>query len=300
MDNYSKGKIICFGEVLWDMLPNGAKPGGAPLNVAIHLLRQGQSPLLISKIGNDSLGGDLMDFLTESGLNIDLIQMDERLPTSQVLVRLDEKKNASYEICEPVAWDNIQVNPKNLEAAADAGLIIFGTLASRNKKSRDTLFQILENTKANRLLDVNLRPPYDQSEIVKDLLFKADFAKLNDDELSIIASWNNKKGDEKELIQYISEVYSCPTICVTRGENGAALFMDNTLYEHPGFKVNAVDTVGAGDSFLASLIASLIKQFTPEKALETACATGAYVASQNGAVPQYSEKEINKIIFSAT
>ncbi|HKI87948.1 MAG TPA: carbohydrate kinase, partial [Draconibacterium sp.] len=278
------------------MLPTGPKPGGALLNVAIHLIRQGRSPRLASKIGNDKLGWDLIQFITEAGLDQRLIQVDETLPTSQVIIHLDEKKNATYEICEPVAWDNILLNREMLETTEKADLVIFGSLASRNKTTRETLFQLLEKTRAKRMLDVNLRPPYDKPEVINEMLRKADFIKLNNDELTVIAGWHKQKGTEPELIQWISEYFKCPAVCVTRGENGAALFLENKLYEHRGFKVKAVDTVGAGDSFLASLIANLAKDESPQKALEYACATGAFVASQKGAVPGYSEKEINSII----
>ena len=288
--------IVCFGEVLWDMLPTGAKPGGAPLNAAIHLEKQGVKPMLISKIGTDNNGKKLIDFLEKAELNTSTIQKDSELPTSEVLVHLDKNKNATYEICEPVAWDNITINPEIENTAKTADLIIYGSLASRNKTTRDTLFYILENSDATRLVDINLRAPYDNREWIEELLFISDFAKLNDDELIKIAGWNNKSGNENELINWFSNHFKCPTVCVTRGENGAILFINNTFYSHPGFKVNAVDTVGAGDSFLASLVATLSKNIHPQKALERACATGAFVASQAGAVPNYSEKIIDTII----
>ena len=288
--------IICFGEVLWDKLPTGAKPGGAPLNVAIHLKKQGGNPRLISKIGNDLDGKKLIGFLKNSGLATNLIQVDEHLPTSEVLVHLDENKNASYEICEPVAWDNIQRNKEIEKVSAGSDLIIYGSLASRNQTTRETLFKLLESSKATRLLDVNLRPPYNKPDVVEKLLFMSDFIKLNDDELRIIASWNNKPGNETELIHWLADYYGCSTVCVTRGANGAALIIENEIYEQPGFKINTVDTVGAGDSFLASLVANFAKNLPPQKTLEFACATGAFVASQKGAVPEYSEKEIEKII----
>lgn len=291
--------ILCFGEVLWDMLPTGAKPGGAPLNVAIHLKKQGLNPILISKIGNDKDGKNLLDFLSESGVNTDTIQKDNILTTSKVLVHLDKDKNATYEICEPVAWDNIQINETNKNAATTADLIIFGSLASRNQTTRATLFQFLESSKATRLLDVNLRPPFDKPGAVKKLLQKSDFIKLNNDELTTIAGWNNKWGNETELIKWLAKFYNCKIICVTRGANGAILFIENKIYKHPGFKVDAMDTVGAGDSFLASLVAKLSKNIDPRKALEFACATGAFVASQKGAVPNYSEKDIDQIINSS-
>ncbi len=288
--------VICFGEVLWDMLPSGAKPGGAPLNVAIHLKKQGINPTLISKVGSDGNGDNLIEFLKSSGLKTDIIQKDTKLPTSEVLVHLDENKNATYEICEPVAWDNILINPEIINLAKTADLIIYGSLASRNKTTRNTLFNILEESSATRLVDINLRAPYDNREWIEELLHISDFAKLNDDELMKIAGWNNRTGNEEELIRWFSDHFKCPTVCVTRGANGAILFIKNNFYSHSGFTINAVDTVGAGDSFMASLVVNLSKNIHPEKALEKACATGAFVASQNGAVPHYSGKEVEKII----
>jgi fructokinase len=296
MQNEKYNNIICFGEVLWDMLPTGAMPGGAPLNVAIHLKKQGMNPVLISRVGTDKLGEELNDFLKKERVNTDFVQVDNNLDTSQVLVHLDEKRNATYEICEPVAWDNIQFTGEIKEKSKQADLIIYGSLASRNKTTRATLFSILENTKATRLVDINLRAPYDNREWIEELLKVSDFAKLNDDELRKIAGWNNVTGNETELTRWLSDFYKSSTVCVTRGDNGAILYSGGTIFEHPGFKVTVADTVGAGDSFLASLVRSLSRNDNPEKALEIACATGAFVASQSGAVPGYSEKEINGII----
>ncbi len=298
MQARSYKNIICYGEILWDMLPTGAVPGGAPLNVAIHLKKKGENPVLISKKGEDEDGDRLFQFITEAGLNGEFIQTDDKLPTSKVLIHLDKNRNATYEICEPVAWDNINWNNEIKKIAGEAELIIFGSLASRNIITRKTLLEMLDSTDAIRLLDVNLRPPYDNNEWIEKLLHLSDFVKLNDDELVKIASWNNKSGKTLKLLEWFSEFYQCPEICVTRGANGAILYTENTIYEHPGFKVNAVDTVGAGDSFLASLIANLSKNEHPQKALEHACATGAFVASQMGAVPNYTETDIQKIISS--
>lgn len=296
MKNQQYKNIICFGEVLWDMLPSGAKPGGAPLNVAIHLNKQGLNPLLISKIGNDKEGEELNTFLHDSGINTDLIQIDKQLPTSQVLVHLDKNKNATYEICEPVAWDNIEVTPEIDNALKSVDLIIYGSLASRNKTTRETLLYLLKNSNATRLVDINLRSPYDKREWIEELLQISDFAKLNNDELKRIAEWNGINGDEPELTKWLAGFYQCETVCVTRGENGAIIYSDGELFEHPGFKVLVADTVGAGDSFLASLVSSLSENKSTQQALAKACATGAFVASQNGAVPHYSGNEIEKII----
>jgi fructokinase len=288
--------IICFGEVLWDVLPAGAKPGGAPMNVAIHLKQQGLNPWLVSRTGHDDEGEKLRQFLSDAGINLRYIQHDSSLPTSKVLVHLDKNKNAAYEICEPVAWDNIQLTDDLHKLAADAGLLVFGSLAARNETTRTTLLQLLKDTAAVKFLDVNLRPPYDERGWVETLLNIADFIKLNDDELSRIAGWNNRTGSEAELAMWLSEQYNCPLVCVTRGAKGALLLYEKQLFQHPGFKVEAVDTVGAGDAFLAGLIAKLSEGKLPGQALEFACATGAFVASRNGAVPAYSPEDIKAFL----
>jgi fructokinase len=291
-------QILCIGEILWDNLPSGAKPGGAPMNVALHLNNIGQNVAIASKIGNDDRGQKLVDFLQSSGLNTDLIQVDKDLPTSEVLVHLDQNNNATYEICEPVAWDNLTLTDSLMKKAKESGLIIYGTLASRNSKSRDTLLSLLENG-AVKLIDVNLRKPYDTREIVEMLLLKSDIVKLNDDELITIAQWHNQFSfNEKRMVTWFAEQYNSGMVCVTKGEKGALLYTAGEFYEHPGFKVNAVDTVGAGDAFLAGLIAAIFEGKSYSDALINACATGAFVATQAGATPKYDMDQINQIMYS--
>ncbi|MFA9392747.1 MAG: carbohydrate kinase [Prolixibacteraceae bacterium] len=288
--------ILCVGEVLWDRLPSGAKPGGAPMNVALHLNGIGQNVSIVSRIGNDSSGTALKLFLEKSGLSTEYLQVDQSLLTSEVVVHLDEKNNASYEICEPVAWDNLELSNALLKKVQDSGLIIYGTLASRNLNSKKTILRLLEGD-AVKLMDVNFRKPYDSQEVVEDLLAKTDIVKLNEDELVTFAKWHGKQGlDEKSLIKWFVSNYMVEMVCVTKGENGALLYFKNEFYEHPGFKINAVDTVGAGDAFLAGLIASLLNKKEPADALAFACATGAFVATKVGATPSYNLIEINSIL----
>ncbi len=291
-------RILCIGEILWDNLPSGAKPGGAPMNVALHLNRVGQQAAVASKIGNDEQGKKLLNFLKTSGLKTDLVQVDDSWPTSEVLVHLDANNNATYEICEPVAWDNITLTESLSKTAKESGLIIYGSLASRNTETRNTVLNLLEND-ALKLIDVNLRKPYDTSEIVEMLIRKSDVVKLNDDELRVFGQWNEiQLQDEKSLIKWFADKYNSKMVIVTKGDKGAILFADGEFFEHPGFKVNAVDTVGAGDAFLAGLIAALYEGKTNEKALEFACATGSFVASKAGATPEYNRFEIEHLIIS--
>ncbi len=288
-------KVLCVGEVLWDMLPGGAIPGGAPMNVAIHLRRFGIDVSMASRIGADVSGSKLREFIEASGLSSFNIQTDDNLQTSKVLVHLDAGKNATYEICEPVAWDNIELTDSLKAKAADAGLIIFGTLASRNEQTRKTILELLEYD-GLKLVDINLRQPYNKKKTVETMLQKADIAKLNDEEIVVIAQWHNKhKHDHKSLIRWIAAEYNCKMVVVTRGNHGAIAYKDGAFFDHPGFRVKAVDTVGSGDAFLAGFVASLLNGKSTDEALQFACATGAFVATQAGGTPDYSINQIFEV-----
>ena len=174
--------------------------------------------------------------------------------------------------------------------------MIYGSLASRNQETRNTLLTLLEND-AVKLIDVNFRKPYDKQDVVELLLEKTDIVKLNDDELLVFARWHNKTTDnEKELVKWFVSKYNVQMVCVTKGEKGALLYNEGEFYEHSGFKVNAVDTVGAGDAFLAGIVAALLQKTQPQDALAFACATGAFVASKAGATLKCDMNEIKRIM----
>ncbi len=288
--------ILCIGEALWDVMPGNRKPGGAPLNVALHLTRQGNSVNIVSGVGNDQNGMELIEFIENTGLNTSYIQIDESLPTSEVIVKLNEKGNATFEIKEPVAWDALKFTSDLKNLSVNAGVIVYGTLASRNRSSRATIINTLTK-EAIKIIDVNIRLPYTNPAIVRELLNYADIAKLNQDELHIIASWDEKSSvNDSELMEWIALKYNLEMVCVTRGENGAIIYSDHSFYEHPGFKVEVADTIGTGDAFLAGLISSLLNEESVKNSLEFASATGALVASRFGATPSYRAEDIKTII----
>lgn len=289
-------QILCIGEILWDRLPSGAKPGGAPLNVALHLHSMGEEVFIASRIGYDAPGKQLRSFIANSGLSTELFQVDEKLPTSEVIVHFDENNDPVFDICEPVAWDNIEPTQALVARAERSGVFIFGSLASRNAKTRTTLMKILD-CDAIKFFDVNLRMPHYTREVVKDLLAKTDMVKLNDDELIVVSEWHNKqKLGERSIIKWLADHYDIVMVCITKGAEGAVLYYNGIFYEHRGYKVNVVDTVGAGDAFLAGIVRSLLNKATPEDSLKFACATGALVASKAGATPSYNIKQIRRII----
>ncbi len=289
-------KTLCFGEVLWDMLPSGAKPGGAPMNVALHLHRIGADVGLVARVGNDYLGEKLLDFMQDFGLDTSLVQVDNELDTSQVIVHLDDNKNATYEICENVAWDNVDATDEALAFSKEAGVFVYGTLASRFEKTRQTLLSLLQITGAYKVVDVNLRAPYTDQVVVDELLHKADLIKVNDEELPLIASWHKVSGNDHQLMEWMANFYNANAVCVTKGADGADLYMDSEFVTHPGFKIQLADSVGAGDAFLGGLISAIIEGKSPEDAITYACAVGAFVASKEGATPDYNHSEIEQIL----
>ncbi len=288
-------KILCIGEVLWDMLPTGAKPGGAPMNVALHLKNIGLNVQIASRVGNDEQGRKLIEFLKESGLSTSLIQIDDQLPTSEVLVNLDNKDQASYTICEPVAWDAILFTPELEKAANESDVLIYGSLASRNSVTSDTIMKCIDRVDF-KIIDVNLRPPYDKQDIVEPLIARANFVKLNDDEMREIGKWNNLTDKSEEyLMSWLGEKLNIDTICMTKGPVGSVLLNKGEFHKHSGYRVETKDSVGAGDAFLAGFISAYLQDNDPIKALDFASATGAYVASKEGATPDYDLEQINSI-----
>ncbi|MHC1777115.1 MAG: carbohydrate kinase [Lentimicrobium sp.] len=291
------GQILCFGEVLWDNLPSGAVPGGAPMNVALHLKRFGINSFIASSVGNDEKGHNLVVFMENSGMDTHLVQRHETLATSEVKVWLNDQNNASFEICEPVAWDDIQLTPELLNAARNSAAIVFGSLASRNAATRNTLSALLE-LDLIKILDVNLRAPFNRREVVEPLLKRADIVKLNDEELVIIASWFSLSGSTAQLATQLYKILSLATLMVTRGDKGALLIHNNETFEHNGYKVKVADTVGSGDAFLAGFLAAYADGKNMDTAITEACAIGAFVATQHGATPEYNRSILS--IFTAS
>lgn len=289
-------KISCFGEVLWDIFPTHKKIGGAPLNVALRLKTMGIDTTIITKVGNDDLGNHIASYILEKGLSIDTVQKDQEYKTGEVLVILDTEGTASYEISRPVAWDFIENTEALKKEVAISDAFIYGSLAARNDVSRKTLFQLLELTKF-KILDVNLRPPHYDAALLLELMQKADFIKLNDEELHEICTYFNiQENTIEDQVKAIAKHTGTSQICITKGRKGATLFYNNNFYNNSGYKVKVVDTVGAGDSFLATLISKLIQQIDPQTAIDYACAIGAMVAGSQGANPVFTDEEIQAFI----
>lgn len=290
-------KAVCFGEILYDVFPDRERIGGAPLNVASRLSGLGISTEMISKVGDDEKGEKLIAYLESKNIKTENISKDPNFPTGVVNVKLSESGSATYEIAHPVAWDKIEISKAIKNTVKNADAFIFGSLICRDEVSRKTLYELLPEAKY-RIFDINLRPPYYEKEVLEKLMEQADFIKFNDDELFEIAEMMGSKHNSLEQnLHFISEKTHTKTICVTKGRHGAVLLKDGVRYYNSGFKVKVKDTVGAGDSFLASLIAGLLKEEEPQGTLDFACAVGALVAGKEGANPEISRDNIKKFMF---
>ena len=279
-------KIICFGEVLFDVFPTHRKIGGAPLNVALRMASLGINAQIISRVGNDEIGKELLHFIKENGVATDTIQVDENLSTGEVIVQLNDKGSASYTINYPVAWDKIEVTSVAKNAIANADAMVFGSLVCRDLVSHQTLLDLM-NLAKYKIFDVNLRAPFYTKELLIELMNKADFIKFNDDELYEISEYMNSPYNSLEQnIHFIAEQTNTKHICVTKGSHGAVLYYNDTMYYNSGYKIEVVDTVGAGDSFLAGLLTQLLTGNDTQFAVNYACALGALVAQKEGANPK--------------
>ncbi|APS37732.1 fructokinase [Salegentibacter agarivorans] len=290
-------KAVCFGEILYDVFPDRERIGGAPLNVASRLSGLGILTEMISKVGDDEKGEKLISYLESKNIKTENISKDPNFTTGVVNVKLSESGSATYEIAHPVAWDKIEISEAIKNSVKNADAFIFGSLICRDEVSRKTLFELLPEAKY-RIFDINLRPPYYEKEVLEKLMEQADFIKFNDDELFEIAEMMGSKHNSLEQnLHFISEKTNTKTICVTKGRHGAVLLKDGVRYYNSGFKVKVKDTVGAGDSFLASLIAGLLKEEESQNTLDFACAVGALVAGKEGANPEISGDIIKKFMF---
>lgn len=288
---------VCYGEVLWDVFPTHKKIGGAPLNVALRMNSMGVKTNMISRVGTDSNGDEIVSFLKENELNVDEIQIGQEYKTGVVNVMINEKGNAYYDIAYPSAWDKIEKTEGMENLITQADVFVFGSLASRDEVSRETLFSLLNMAKY-KVLDANLRAPYYTNEVLTSLMLQADFIKLNDEELREISSaLDSPYNSFEQNIKFIAEKTNTKQLCVTKGEYGAVLYYNGKFYYNSGYFVKVVDTVGAGDSFLASLLLRLLRGKSPQKALNYACAVGALVAGQEGANPKISGQEIKKFMM---
>jgi fructokinase len=285
-------RVVGLGEALWDFLPVGKQMGGAPLNFAYISLLLGGRAALASRIGADRLGEELERGLSRRGIDVAYLQRDPSLPTGTAKVMLSADGQPNYEIERPVAWDAMEPTSDWKELAQQADAVCFGTLAQRSEQSRKAIAAFLAATRPEcvRIFDVNLRPPFYSRDAIFESIRLATIVKFNEEELAEVSAMSGlpvfpSPSDGRALASRLG----VELICVTRGNRGSLLATPQQAVEHPGFPVQVVDTVGAGDAFAAAVACCWGFDMGLEKISEVANRWAGWVASQHGAMPPIDE-----------
>jgi fructokinase len=282
-----KFKIVGVGEVLWDLLPDGRQTGGAPANFVCHARALGTDAQLVSRVGNDPLGHEILASLDAVNVNTECIAVDAQHSTGTVSVELEDGQ-PRYLIHENVAWDFIEATPRAVAAVQAADAVCFGTLAQRSATSRSAILSLLAAVppESLRILDVNLRLNYFSSRLINESLAFANVLKLNDTELPLLAAMLDLTGDERAQIRQLAERNQLHLVACTRGERGSLLYSEGTWSEHPGNNVEVKDTIGAGDSFTAATVLGLLGEWPLDRINTFANEVAAFVCSRSGATPR--------------
>ena len=291
-------KVICYGEMLWDCFPDMEVAGGAPMNVALHLKQLGLDVKMISRVGRDDHGRNLLDFIKKFELPQDLIQEDTLHPTGKVIVDNTDNENIKYEIVAPSAWDFITLTAEIEQEMSTADAMVFGSLGVRNEVSWNTLYHLVQKSLLT-IFDINLRIPFIDFTKIEILMGHTDILKINEDELVILADHFKIDVGQKDRTDYarsccefLVKRFPIKTICITLGSNGAMIYHHGEITQHGGFKVKVEDTVGSGDAFLSGFVKMYLEGKNPQEILDFACELGAFVATKKGGTPQYKLRDI--------
>lgn len=290
--------IVGLGEVLWDVLPEGKKLGGAPSNFAYHTRQFGYNSVAVSAVGKDKLGDETLAALDEKGLRYVM----PRTPylTGTVQVTLDDNGIPTYDIKENVAWDNIPFTPEIEELARNCRAVCFGSLAQRNIVSRTTICKFLDTMPDGggrlKIFDINLRQNFYTKEVLREALLRCNVLKINDEELVLIGRMFDYPGlDMSNKCWLILGKYNLDMLVLTCGVNGSYVFTPGKVSFQETPRVDVADTVGAGDSFTAAFCSGVLAGMDVADAHRLAVETSAYVCTQSGAMPVIPDYILNKV-----
>lgn len=292
MDNI----VIGMGEALWDMLPDGRKIGGAPANFAWHVAQFGFDSRVVSAVGDDALGQEILDTFDSKKLKYAIEKVS--YPTGTVQVELDSEGVPRYEIKEGVAWDNIPFSPEVEVLARSAKAVCFGSLAQRSVVSRETINRFLDTMPDSagtlKIFDINLRQNFYTKEILHNSFMKCNVLKINDEELVTVSRMFGYPGmDAESKCRALMSDYGLKMLILTCGVNGSYVFGQDSMSFLDTPKVEVADTVGAGDSFTAAFVAAILRGRPICEAHRLAVEVSAYVCTQNGAMPPLPEEMKN-------
>ncbi|HKL16683.1 MAG TPA: carbohydrate kinase [Balneolaceae bacterium] len=289
-----KFSAICIGEILWDSMPLGLFLGGAPFNVAYHLNKLGADLKVVSCVGDDELGHEALKRMSYNGLSKDFIQINNKQKTGFVSVDLGADGIPDYTIKKPAAWDFITHTRELQKALNKVDVIVFGTLAQRMDTSRKTI-ESIQYSSALKVLDLNLRTPFDNKNIVYSSLKMADFLKVNIEELHQLKDWFDLPAENEKALDKLLNMFQIKCIAITHGSEGAEFYNGSDHVKSNGIQIDVLDTVGSGDAFLAALITGYMNQLSIQECMLYANKLGAFVATCYGGTPDYTIREFKNI-----
>jgi fructokinase len=284
-------RVAAFGEVLWDLLPDGARLGGAPANFIAMTAALGDEAFLVSGVGEDERGHQAIASMAARGVAVDCMFLDADHPTGTVTVKLDSKTGPEYCIHENAAWDFVAEAPGLLDMAASLDALCFGTLAQRCAVSRTTLRNFVGRTRGEclRVFDVNLRAPFWTPEAIAWGCSRASIVKMNHEEVVHVAEATGAPAqlrDPVDVARFLVGRFALRLVAITRGGHGSLLVTREDVHDHPGIPCEVVDAIGAGDAFTAALTHSSLRGSSLEEIADAANRWGAWVASQPGGMPR--------------
>lgn len=291
--------VVGIGEALWDILPEGKKLGGAPANFAYHVSQFGLQSRVVSAIGDDRLGNEILENFQDKGLQTLIEKV--AYPTGTVQVELDAVGVPCYDIKENVAWDNIPFTEKLKQLAGKTCAVCYGSLAQRNVVSRETINAFLDAMPGGKgqykVFDINLRQGFYTREILCSSMERCNILKINDEELVTVSRMFGYPGiDLQDKCWILLAKYNLEMLILTCGVNGSYVFTPGNVSFVETPKVEVADTVGAGDSFTATFISAVLKGKTVTEAHQLAVNVSAHVCTQNGAMPKLPENLLNRIL----
>jgi fructokinase len=304
--NNPRQLVVGLGELLWDLFPKGKQLGGAPANFAYITALLGDAGVVASRVGDDRLGQEALWHLRSNGLNIDHVQLDPAHPTGTVRVEVDRKGQPEYHITENVAWDFMEFSEDWISLARSAHAVCFGSLAQRGPVSRAAVRAFLAALPsfAIAIFDVNLRQSYFSSDVLRDSARFAKVLKLNHEEFPrflelLHCPLKHSERSDVAASRWLCREFRVQLVCITRGANGSLLVTASSEDEHPGFRVKIADTVGAGDAFTATMVHHALRGSALRVINAAANRMGAWVASQEGAMPLADPEVLSEVRFRA-
>jgi len=296
-EKHKQKKVAGIGELLWDVLPQGKQMGGAPCNFAFHALQAGFDAKVVSAVGEDPLGEEILQVMDRLELSKTFVQIQSDYPTGTVTVELSGEGMPNYNIHENVAWDHIGWSEALSTLAGEVDAVCFGSLAQRNQDSGNTIQRFLEATRPEclRVYDINLRQSFYNRDTILHSLKLANVLKLNEDELPVLAGYLEFDGEEEDILTKLLSDFQLMLIAYTKGSQGSWLVTpdERSHCEVPSVKI--ADTVGAGDSFTATLLAGTLNGLPLKKIHAAATEVAAYVCSQHGATPKLPAHLLNQL-----